>query len=111
MKTNKAINCLKAISFCAAVAAATGCQTRITATKHAEVAHPVQKVVQVNGEDMLIVDNYQVTSGGWDATARSPLYATEALSGLELGVETNGSVRLSLNSYNRCLITNSVVMV
>lgn len=92
-------------------AAFAGCQTRITATKNAEVAHPIQKVVQVNGEDQIIVENYQVTSGGWEATARSPLYATEALSGLELGVETNGSVRLSLNSYNRDLSTNSVAMV
>lgn len=101
---------LMLIAAACAVAFA-GCQTRITATKNAEVAHPVQKVVQVNGEDKLIVDHYQVTSGGWEATARSPLYATEALSGLELGVETNGSVRLSLNSYNRDLSTNSVVMV
>ena len=95
----------------ACAAALAGCQTRITATKNAEVAHPIQKVVQVNGEDKIIVDHYQVTSGGWEATARSPLYATEALSGLELGVETNGSVRLSLNSYTRDLSTNSVVMV
>lgn len=91
--------------------ALTGCQTRITATKNAEVAHPVQKVVQVNGQDQIIIDHYQVTSGGWEATARSPLYAKEELKGLEIGVETNGTVHLSLGSYDRDLSTNAVVMV
>ena len=68
------------IMLIAAIAAAlTGFQTRITATKNAEVAHPIQHVVKVNGEDQVIVDQYQVTSGGWEATARSPLYSTEAL--------------------------------
>ena len=90
-------------------AALTGCQTRITATKHAEVAHPIQHVVKVNGEDQVIVDQYQVTSGGWEATARSPLYATEALEGLS--VSTNGKVALNLNKYERDLSTNAVVMV
>ena len=90
---------------------AAGCQTRITATKHAEVANPVQKVVTVNGTETLIVDHYQVTSGGWEATARSPLYATEALTGLDLGVETNGTVYLKLGDYHRDLSTNAVAMV
>ena len=92
-------------------AALTGCQTRITATKNAEVAHPIQHVVKVNGEDQVIVDQYQVTSGGWEATARSPLYATEALEGLSISVSTNGTVALDLNKYERDLSTNAVVMV
>ena len=47
------------IMLIAAIAAAlTGCQTRITATKNAEVAHPIQHVVKVNGEDQVIVDQY-----------------------------------------------------
>lgn len=108
MKINKLI--LIAVGLCAA-ATMTGCQTRITATKNAEVAHPIQHVVKVNGEDQVIVDQYQVTSGGWEATARSPLYATEALDGLDLGVGTNGTVYLRLGSYNRDLSTNSVAMV
>lgn len=101
----------KIMILAALAAALTGCQTRITATKNPEVAHPIEKVVQVNGEDRVIVDHYQVTSGGWEATARSPLYATEALDGLDLGVETNGTVYLKLGSYNRDLSTNSVTMV
>ena len=88
----------------------TGCQTRITATKNAEVAHPIQEVVKVNGEDQVITKSYQVTSGGWEATARSPLWATETLKGLVIGVETNGSVRMELNAYGRDLSTNAVTM-
>lgn len=88
----------------------TGCQTRITATKNAEVAHPIQEVVKVNGEDRVITKSYLVTSGGWDATARSPLYANEALNGLKIRVETNGTVRLELDTYDRDLSTNSVAM-
>lgn len=103
---------MKQLMLLAALAAVlTGCQTRITATKNAEVAHPIQKVVQVNGQDQVIVDHYQVTSGGWEATARSPLYAKEELKGLEIGVETNGTVRLSLGTYDRDLSTNAVAMV
>ena len=102
----------KLMLIAALVAAAiTGCQTRITATKNAEVAHPIQHVVKVNGEDQVIVDKYQVTSGGWEATARSPLYATEALEGLSISVSTNGTVALDLNKYERDLSTNAVVMV
>lgn len=101
----------KLMLIAAIATALTGCQTRITATKNAEVAHPIQHVVKVNGEDQVIVDQYQVTSGGWEATARSPLYATEALEGLSISVSTNGTVSLDLNKYNRDLSTNSVVMV
>lgn len=101
------------IMLFAAISAAllTGCQTRITATKNAEVVHPIQRVVQVNGQDQVIVDRYEISSGGWEATARSPLYAKEALAGLEIGVETNGTVHLALGSYDRDLSTNAVAMV
>ena len=106
---------MKKIIFAAHVAAfgigLTGCQTRITATKNAEVAHPIQEVVKVNGEDQVITKSYQVTSGGWEATARSPLWATETLKGLVIGVNTNGSVRMALDTYGRDLSSNSVVMV
>lgn len=105
------MNKLMLLMLLAAIAAIlTGCQTRITATKHAEIVHPIERVVQVNGQDQVIVDSYQVSSGGWEATARSPLYATEALDGLSIGVETNGTVKLDLNRYNRDLSTNSVTM-
>ena len=88
-----------------------GCQTRITAEKFAEVAHPIQAVVQTNGVDVVITTGYMVTSGGWYATARSPLYAKEELRGLNIGVYTNGTVSLALDSYERDLSTNAVVMV
>ena len=94
-----------------AAAALTGCQTRITAEKQPEQALPIQEVVTVNGQDQVITRGYQIASGGWYATARSPLCATEALDGLELGVHTNGSVTLALNRYHRDLSTNAVVMV
>ena len=88
-----------------------GCQTRITAEKNAEVAHPIQQVVQTNGVDTVITTGYMVTSGGWYATARSPLYADEVMKGLDLGVMTNGTVYLRLDSYHRDLSTNAVTMV
>lgn len=93
------------------VVSLTGCQTRITAEKFPEQVLPILEVVKVNGEDQVIIRDYKIFSGGWYATARSPLYATEALEGLNLGVQTNGTVYLSLGKYNRDLSTNSVVMV
>ena len=103
------------VMFAALVAAfgigLTGCQTRITAEKYPEQVLPIQKVVKVNGEDQVITEHYQIASGGWYATARSPLYATEALEGLEIGVETNGHVHLELAKYKRDVSTNAVVMV
>ena len=106
---------MKRIMFAALVAAfgigITGCQTRITAEKHPEQVLPIQEVVKVNGEDQVITKHYQIASGGWYATARSPLYATEALEGLDLGVGTNGYVHLSLSKYNRDTSSNAVVMV
>ena len=88
-----------------------GCQTRITAEKFPEVAHPIQSVVTTNGVDAVITVGYMVTSGGWYATARSPLYAKEELRGLNIGVSTNGMVTLGLDSYDRDLSTNAIVMV
>jgi len=88
-----------------------GCQTRITAEKYPEQVLPIQQKVTVNGEDQLVTTHYQIASGGWYATARSPLYAAEALEGLEIGVTTNGSVNLALGKYSRDVSTNSVVMV
>lgn len=88
-----------------------GCQTRITAEKYPEQVLPIEEKVSVNGEDRIITKQYQIASGGWYATARSPLYAAEALSGLELGVHTNGTVALKLEKYDRDLSTNAVAMV
>ena len=89
----------------------TGCQTRITAEKNPEQVFLIQEKVTVNGTEQIITKDVKTASGGWHATARSPLYATEALEGLEIGVHTNGSVTMSLAKYRRDLSTNSVVMV
>lgn len=88
-----------------------GCQTRITAKKYPEQALPIQKIVQVNGHDEVIVERYQIASGGWYTTARSPLYATEALEGFSVGIQTNGLVSLELGRYGRDLSTNSVTTI
>ena len=105
---------MKKVMFAALIAAfgigIVGCQTRITAEKYPEQVLPIQKVVKVNGEDQVITKGYQVTSGGWEATARSPLWASETLKGLEIGVQTNGSVTMSIDKYGRDLSTNAVTM-
>lgn len=102
---------MKKIIIIAALAASfCGCQTRITAEKNAEVAHPIEKVVEVNGTNKVITTGYMVTSGGWYATARSPLWATEELRGLNIGVATNGTVSLALDAYQRDLSTNAVTL-
>lgn len=106
---------MKKLVFAALVAAfgigIIGCQTRITATKHAEVPNPIYGVVKVNGEDKVIVVGYCVTSGGWEATAREPLYSDRSLKGLEIGVQTNGTVFMKLGAYQSDLSTNAVAMV
>lgn len=90
----------------AALALAAGCQTRITAEKMPEQMLPVYDCKGTN----IYVSGYERASGGWYATARSPLWATEELRGLSIGVQTNGMVSLGLDSYNRDLSTNAVVM-
>ena len=102
---------LLAAVFGIAITIITGCQTRITAQKYPEQVLPIQQKVTVNGEDQLITTHYQIASGGWYATARSPLYAAEALEGLEFNVTTNGSVALALGKYSRDVSTNAVAMV
>lgn len=105
------MNKLSIVSVLLCGCALVGCQTRITAEKFPEQVLPIEEKVTVNGEDRIITKQYQIASGGWYATVRSPLYADEALEGLDLGVHTNGSVTLSLGKYRRDLSTNSVVMV
>lgn len=90
----------------AAALAAIGCQTRITAEKHAEQMLPIYTTDGTN----VFCCGYERASGGWYATARSPLWAKEELRGLSIGVQTNGMVTLSLDAYERDLSTNAVVM-
>ena len=95
----------------AAIFATTGCQTRIVAIKHPEVVTPIERVVEIDGTNRVITTDAIISSGGWEASARSPLWATEALSGLSLGVATNGTVYLNLDDYHRDLSTNAVLVV
>lgn len=74
-----------------------GCQTVIRAKKFPE------QVVMIDGKTV-------IASGGWEASARSPLWATESLRGLDLGVATNSTVYLRLDAYDRDLSTNAVVL-
>ena len=80
-----------------------GCQTYITAEKRPE------SILPVYGPDGLAT-GYIIASGGWTASARSPLWATESLRGLDIGVQTNGDVHLILGEYSRDLSTNAVQM-
>lgn len=94
----------------AALVAVSGCQTRITAEKNPEQIVAIQKVVTVDGREQVITTDAIRASGGWYATARSPLWATEELRGLSISVGTNGTVSLSLDAYDRDLSTNAVVV-
>lgn len=40
------------------------CQTRITAEKHAEMAHPIQTVVDVNGTNQVVTSGYSLPRRG-----------------------------------------------
>ena len=93
-----------------ALLAVCGCQTVIEAEKKPEQVLPIEEKVTVNGEERVIVSKYFVASGGWEASARSPLWATESLKGLDIGVATNSSVHLKLDTYSRDLSTNAVVL-
>ncbi len=88
-----------------------GCHTTIQAEKNPERALPLESVVTVNGEERVITTDYKVTSGGWSAEASSPLFAKEDLDGLKIGVNTNGTVSLEIQKYNRDVSTNAVVLV
>lgn len=101
----------KLMMFAALAFAAAGCQTRITAEKNPEQVLPIQSLVMVDGSPQLITTGYERASGGWRATARSPLYASEGLRGLDLGVQTNGTVYLRIDSYDRDVSSNAVAMV
>ena len=100
----------KLMLIAVAAVALVGCTTYIEATKNPEAAHPIQKVVEINGSNAVVTTGYMVTSGGWEAKSSSPLWATEALNGLAIGVHTNGSVTLSLDKYDRDLSDNAVAI-
>lgn len=98
---------IRLVMLCGVLAAVCGCQTRITATKLPEVAHPIYATDKSGAP---YISDWKITSGGWEATARSPLWADEAIKGLSIGVATNGTVTLSIDDYERDLSTNAVTL-
>lgn len=104
MKTISKILALAAFAYMA------GCQTRITWTKNPEAVTPIQSVVKVQGKDTIITTDAKVASGGYTVTARSPLWADEALKGLNLSVTEQGAITFGLAEYRRDLSTNAVTM-
>lgn len=99
------------MAFAVGAAVLAGCQTRITAEKYPETPLPIQEVVVANGMTQLVTKAYAMASGGWYVTARSPLFAKEAIRGLDVGAQTNGTVYLRTDSYDRDVSTNAIVMV
>lgn len=107
----KSIGAILLLAICGCVAFVfVGCQTRVTWERNPETALPIQSVVTVNGVEQLATTGYQVTGGGWLVTARSPLWAKEQFSGFSVSVGTNGAFNVALNSYDRDLSTNAVVL-
>jgi hypothetical protein len=102
--------CLGAIATAGCILVVAGCQTRITWEKNPETALPIQSVVTVNGVEQVATTGYQMAGGGWYVTARSPLWAKEQFSGLKVSVDTNGLLSVALDTYDRDLSTNAVVM-
>ena len=88
-----------------------GCHARVTWTKHPETAMPIQDVRTVNGVDQVITTGYQMAGGGFEVTARSPLFAKEHLNGFKAETYTNGTFSASFGAYERDLSTNAIVMV
>ena len=95
------------LCLCVMLGALCGCQTRITATKNPETAVPIYAAAK---DGTPYICGYHVLSGGWEATARSPLWADEAIKGWSIGVATNGTVTMSVDDYSRDLSTNAVTM-
>ena len=109
IKESEQVPLLVVLAALAVAFAMAGCQTRLTAEKFPEQPLPIQEKVTVNGVEQLVTKSYVMASGGWYWTARSPLWATEALQGLDIGCEGQ-KVWLKTDSYSRDLSTNSVAM-
>lgn len=102
--------CGSAIAAVGCVLVVGGCQTCITWEKNPEVAKPIHAVVETNGVREIITTGYQMEGGGWYVKARSPLWAKEQFSGFALNLGKNGEVTVKLDTYDRDLSTNAIVM-
>lgn len=99
-------------AVCVAIALGiTGCQSVFEVTKNPEAVHPIQEVVQVNGQDQVIVSRYERSSGGYNGYYRAPLWSNEHINGVKASVKTDGTFDLGIQDYKKDLSTNAVVMV
>lgn len=107
----KSISVILLLAACGCVALVfVGCQTAAKWEKRPETAVPIQKVVEVNGVQQLATVDYMLLGGGFSVEVRSPLWAKESLNGFLAEACTNGAFRVSLNTYDRDLSTNAVVL-
>ena len=101
------ITIIAAIIGCAIL---TGCQSVFEVTKNPEAVHPIQEVVQVNGQDQVIVSRYERSSGGYNGYYRAPLWSNEHIKGVKASVKTDGTFDLGIQDYQKDLSTNAVTM-
>ena len=107
----KSISVILLLAACGCVALVFfGCQTAAKWEKRPETAVPIQKVVEVNGVQQLATVDYMLLGGGFSVEVRSPLWAKESLNGFLAEACTNGAFRVSINTYDRDLSTNAVVL-
>lgn len=106
MKTRFSVS----LCLCVMLVALCGCQTYVEIEKKPEQALPVYAVARDGTNSVPYISRYIVASGGWEVTARSPLWATESLQGLSASITTNGTVTFALDGYSRDLSTNAVTM-
>ena len=104
------MNKLMIVAAIAAVSMLTGCQSVFEVTKKPESVHPIEKVVQVNGQDKVIVERYEKSSGGYNGYYRAPLWSTEHIKGVKASVKTDGTFDLGIQDYQKELSTNAVNM-
>ena len=104
------MNKLMIVAAIAAVSMLTGCQSVFEVTKNPESVHPIEKVVQVNGQDQVIVERYEKSSGGYNGYYRAPLWSTEHIKGVKASVKTDGTFDLGIQDYQKDFSTNAVTM-
>ena len=106
MKTRFSVS----LCLCVMFAAVSGCHTSLKVEKNPEKALPVYAIARDGTNTVPYISRYIVTSGGWELSAYSPLWAAESLRGLSASISTNGTVMCTLDAYQRDLSTNAVTM-
>lgn len=98
------------VVFCGVLVVVCGCRTSLKVEKNPEKALPVYAVARDGTNAVPYIARYIVTSGGWELSAYSPLWAAESFKGLSAEIHTNGTLRVGLDAYTRDLSTNTVAM-